>query len=114
MQTKRNGFMALLIGFGLMAALSGMTATAAQMDLNTANEVTLQTLPGISKQVAKKIVANRPYATVNELDKAGVKNTNILEKIAPLVVQAYNVPKSTTPKGGQDDGNVWGRNHGRN
>lgn len=116
MLTTGKGLTALLIGFGLMAALRITSASAAQIDLNTAPETSLTDLPGVSKKIAKKIVDNRPYATVNDLAKAGMKNAAILEKIAPLVIQPYSTP---TPKVAHSDGETaddanWGRIHGRN
>jgi competence protein ComEA len=35
--------------------------------LNSANEATLETLPGVGPAMAKKIVAGRPYKTVEDL-----------------------------------------------
>ena len=43
-----------------------------KMDLNTATAEQLQTLPGVAEGYAKKIVAGRPYKTVDDVKAAGV------------------------------------------
>ena len=37
------------------------------LDINTASEAELKALPGISEDLAKKIIAGRPYRVKNEL-----------------------------------------------
>ncbi len=57
---------------------------AALIDLNTATEKELDTLPGVGKATAAKIIAGRPYKAVDDLEKAGVSKATIA-KIADLV-----------------------------
>lgn len=57
---------------------------AEKVDLNTATQQELEALPGIGPASAKKIIAGRPYASVNDLSKAGV-SAKTVDKIAPLV-----------------------------
>jgi DNA uptake protein ComE-like DNA-binding protein len=62
----------------------GKSAPATPIDLNTASEKDLVTLPGVGPATAKKIVAGRPYARVADLARAGVPAKTIHD-IAPLV-----------------------------
>jgi competence protein ComEA len=58
------------------------TPTAAPVDLNTASLKDLEELPGVGEATAKKIVAGRPYSSVDDLAKAGVSKSTI-EKLRP-------------------------------
>lgn len=42
---------------------------ALPVDVNTADEAELASLPGIGPVIAKRIVAGRPYASVDDLDR---------------------------------------------
>jgi len=66
------------------AAASNAAAPAALIDLNTASEKDLMTLPGVGAATAKKIVAGRPYSSVADLARAKVPAKTI-DKITPLV-----------------------------
>jgi competence protein ComEA len=59
-------------------------AGESKVDLNTASEKEINDLPGVGDAAAKKIVAGRPYQTVQDLEKAGISEKQIA-KIAPLV-----------------------------
>jgi len=48
------------------AGISGKTATAL-VDLNSADQKTLESLPGIGKSTAKGIIAGRPYKSIDDL-----------------------------------------------
>ncbi len=72
-------------------------ATAAKVDINNATEKELEELPGVGKATAGKIIAGRPYASVDDLAKAGVPKSTIA-KITPLViVGAAPAPAKTAP-----------------
>jgi DNA uptake protein ComE-like DNA-binding protein len=58
--------------------------TSASVDLNQASEKELEELPGVGPATAKKIIAGRPYASVDDLAKAGVSKSTIT-KIRPQV-----------------------------
>jgi competence protein ComEA len=59
-------------------------AAGALIDLNTATAKDLDSLPGVGKATAEKIIAGRPYKSVDDLEKAGVSKATIA-KIADLV-----------------------------
>ena len=59
-------------------------AASGPVNLNTATEKELEDLPGVGPATAKKIVAGRPYSSVDDLAKAGVSKSTIT-KISSLV-----------------------------
>jgi len=60
-------------------------ASNGPIDLNTASQKDLESLPGVGEATAKKIIAGRPYSSVADLSHAGVSKSTI-EKISALVV----------------------------
>jgi DNA uptake protein ComE-like DNA-binding protein len=74
---------ALLVG-GFGSAAAAETKAAKKVDLNKATPAQLEQLPGIGPALAKKIVAGRPYKSVDDLSKAGISPTEI-RKINSLV-----------------------------
>jgi competence protein ComEA len=87
--------------FGVSALASsglGGQANGTKVDVNSASEKDLETLPGVGAATAKKIVAGRPYSSVSDLSKAGVSAATI-KKITPLVtVGAAAAPAPTAAK----------------
>jgi DNA uptake protein ComE-like DNA-binding protein len=75
----------------------------AKLDINSAWQVELEKLPGITRLLAKKIVANRPYRAVEDLKRVGVP-VETIEKIRSLVVAEESmgthpkVPRMSPPK----------------
>ena len=63
---------------------SSTSHAAASVDLNTASEAALETLPGVGAANAKKIIAGRPYGSVADLSKAGV-SAGTIKTITPHV-----------------------------
>ncbi|MEP6994664.1 MAG: helix-hairpin-helix domain-containing protein [Acidobacteriota bacterium] len=58
-----------------------------RVDLNTGSQKDLEALPGIGEATAKKIIAGRPYTSVDDVSKAGV-SASALEKARPYLVVA--------------------------
>ena len=66
------------------------------IDLNTASQPELESLPEIGKSSAKKIIAARPYASVDDLAKTGLTAKIIADREALVTVSAAR-PKATAP-----------------
>src|SRR4051812_1928697 len=78
---------------------SGKAATASlavKIDLNSASQRDLESLPGVGAATAKKIIAGRPYSSVADLAKAGVSQKTI-DKISPLVIVAPGETAANAP-----------------
>ena len=63
----------------------GVPATSSLVNLNASSQKELEELPGVGAATAKKIIAGRPYSSVEDLAKAGVSKSTI-GKIRSLVV----------------------------
>jgi DNA uptake protein ComE-like DNA-binding protein len=68
----------------------------AKVDLNSASEKELESLPGVGAATAKKIISGRPYSSAEELSKAGVSAATI-KKITPLVTFGNATPEPVRP-----------------
>ncbi len=68
-----------------------------KVDLNSATQKELEALKGVGPATAKKIIAGRPYASVNDLSKAGLSE-KLIKQLAPMVtVGAAAAPAAATP-----------------
>lgn len=75
---------AVLLIAGEREAGAAEAKTAKKLDINKASAAELEGLPGIGPALAKKIVAGRPYKSINDLSKTGI-STNELHKIDSLI-----------------------------
>lgn len=55
------------------------------INVNTASAAELETLPGVGASRAAEIIAGRPYATVDDLQKVSGIGVKTVEKLRPLV-----------------------------
>jgi helix-hairpin-helix protein len=81
--------------------------TMAVVDLNTAQLADLQTLPGITPEYARKIVAGRPYHSFRDVvEHAGIPQ-QVVDQISPpaiiRVVESRSSPDSEVPSAPQRD-----------
>jgi DNA uptake protein ComE-like DNA-binding protein len=60
-------------------------ATGARLDLNSASQGDLASLPGISSDKASQIINHRPYTSSHDLVKAGILTEHQFENIAGQV-----------------------------
>jgi DNA uptake protein ComE-like DNA-binding protein len=82
-----------MIAIVILAALAGgvsvgqetRKAPVAKVDLNTADALQIQTLPGITSEQAKKIIGARPFRSVEDLKAVGLTDAQI-EELAPRLV----------------------------
>ncbi|MBN9374743.1 MAG: helix-hairpin-helix domain-containing protein, partial [Cellulomonas sp.] len=58
---------------------------AGPLDLNTATPAQLDELPGVGPVLAQRIVARRPFRSVDELDEVSGVGPTLLERLRPLV-----------------------------
>lgn len=56
-----------------------------QININTANQSELESLPGIGPISAEKIIVNRPYSAIDELVTKKVLSSKVFEKIKERV-----------------------------
>jgi competence ComEA-like helix-hairpin-helix protein len=61
-----------------------LKSVAGLVDINSASQKELEGVKGIGPAIAKKIIAGRPYKSVDELSKAGL-SAKIVESIKPFV-----------------------------
>ncbi len=66
-------------------AIASVTPASALVDLNTAGYEDLQKLPGIGPKLAERIMAHRPYQTMDDLDKVPGIGPKTLDRLKPLI-----------------------------
>ena len=85
--TRKTLVLAGILAWGLALAPSRLHAAspkADKIDINSASQSELESLPGVGAATAKKIIAGRPWSSVSALSKAGV-SADTIEKLRPLV-----------------------------
>lgn len=62
-----------------------ITSTTGLVNINSATEEELDTLPGVGPATAKKIIASRPYSSVDELLTQKAVTASVYQKIKDLI-----------------------------
>src|SRR5512136_1264223 len=85
------------MAIAMVLVLSGSMVLAQKLvDLNTASDKELESIKGVGPATAKKIVAGRPYKSVDELSKAGLSAKQV-EAIKPFVSVGSATPAPAAP-----------------
>lgn len=101
MQKKSKSVLGWTTFFSMTVAmvlvLSGSIVLAQKLiDLNTASDKELESIKGVGPATAKKIVAGRPYKSVDELSKAGLSAKQV-DAIKPFVTVGSAAPAPAAP-----------------
>ena len=100
--TSLRNFCLLSFAFIISAAfIIGTGVTSAQaaglVDINSASQKELEAVKGVGPATAKKIIAGRPYKSVDELSKAGI-SAKAVEAMKPYVtVGSVQTAPKTVP-----------------
>jgi|YNPNPStandDraft_1061719.scaffolds.fasta_scaffold06235_6 competence protein ComEA len=92
---------AMVLGICLVLFPVGALCGKAPLDINTAKTGELARLKGVGPALAKKIVAHRPYKSLEELGKAGLTPEQIEALKSRLTVGSP--PASSSSEGGEAD-----------
>jgi DNA uptake protein ComE-like DNA-binding protein len=88
--------LSVLLGLALQAApAQAAKSKSGKVNLNTATQEELEALPGVGEATAKKIVAGRPYASVDDLSKAGVSASTISKIKSKVTVSGGSAASSS-------------------
>jgi DNA uptake protein ComE-like DNA-binding protein len=76
---------------------ASLDAPTGLVDLNTASNRQLQNVPGIGVQLAARIVAGRPYRSVDDLLRVSGIGPKLLAKLRPHVIVTGAVSNASAP-----------------
>ena len=102
MRNAHRGLWAILVlVFGAVALAAPAAAASKKVNINTASQAELEALPGVGAATASKIIAGRPYSSVDDLARAGVPASTIA-KLKPVATAGRShggsEAKAETPK----------------
>src|SRR5512141_2004921 len=76
---------AVVVGAALALSAGSVLAAGALVDINSADQKAIESLPGVGPATAKAIIQGRPYKSVDDLANVKGLGKSKLEKIKPLV-----------------------------
>ncbi len=79
-----SGIVTAGVGVSTVGSVAGASAT--QVNINSAGQADLEALPGIGAVTAAKIIASRPYQTIDDLQTQKIVSKTTFEKIKSLIV----------------------------
>lgn len=82
---RMGAVFAVVVAAALALTVGSALAAAAPVDINTADQKALESLPGVGPATAKEIIKGRPYKSVDDLSNVKGIGKSKLEKIKPLV-----------------------------
>lgn len=82
---RRWAAFAVVVAAALVLAAGNALAAGALIDINSADQKTLESLPGVGAATAQEIIKGRPYKTVDDLANVKGIGKAKLAKIRPLV-----------------------------
>jgi len=95
----RPGTVIAVVVAALALAAGSALAAGAPIDINAADQKTLESLPGVGPAIAQEIIKGRPYKSVDDLAKVKGLGKAKLAKIRPLVTvgagQAAQAPAAS-------------------
>jgi hypothetical protein len=68
------------------------------VELNSASLAELETLPGITPDYARKILAGRPYRAMSDLEKVGIPHAIVAEISPPAIIRFEESKPNPNPK----------------
>lgn len=92
-------------GFAQAKKADVKKGVAVFVDINSASEKELESVKGVGPATAKKIVANRPYQSVDDLTKAGL-SAKVIDTLKPFVTAGKAPVSSLTEKATKSVGPV--------
>jgi competence protein ComEA len=69
------------VGFSAANTSTGVMGAASQMDINTAGIAELDSLKGVGKVTAEKIISGRPYTAIDELLTKKIVSQKVFDQI---------------------------------
>ena len=82
---RMGTLIAVAVAAALALSVGSVLAAGPLVDINTADQKALESLPGVGPATAKEIVKGRPYKSVDDLANVKGLGKSKLEKIKPLV-----------------------------